>query len=193
MQGPRPQCTMEALKNARARELPGCWRCCLCLPWPQSASESRRVFLSCVPLCCFAPQPARRGHKAAAWRPYVPPSEKYASARFPLLARVRDKPAALRLRGAVRVQAGPGKPRSRRRPPVAPACMMACAAPQGAKQGACIRRTIGGLYPLRWAQKRAHFSPLIFPLYAAIESRIKGRRMPPEAAKQAENPTESGA
>lgn len=193
MQGPRPQCTMEASKNARARELPGCWRCCLCLPWPQSASESRRVFLSCVPLCCFAPQPARRGHKAAAWHPYVPPSEKYASARFPLLARVRDKPAALRLRGAVRVQAGPGKPPQ---PPEGPGCP--CLHDGLCGSAGC--KTAGVYPPGHWrpvpppmGAEKGPFFPLIFPLYAVIESRIKGRRMPPEAAKQAENPTESGA
>ena len=191
MQGPRPQCTMEASKNARARELPGCWRCCLCLPWPQSASESRRVFLSCVPLCCFAPQPARRGHKAAAWHPYVPPPRNTPPRvfRYSRGSETNQRPCACAVPCACR--RAQGSPHSRRRPQGAPACMMACAAPQGAKQGAYIRRTIGGLYPLRWAQKRAHFFPLIFPLYAVIESRIKGRRMPPEAAKPHENPPET--
>lgn len=160
LQGPRPQCTMEASKNARARELPGCWRCCLCLPWPQSASESRRVFLSCVSLCCFAPQPARRGHKAAAWRPYVPPLREI---RLRAFSATRAGPRQTSGLAPARCRARAGGPREAPAAAGGPPCMMACAAPQGAKQGAYIRRTIGGLYPLRWAQKRAHFSPLFSP------------------------------
>ena len=78
-------------------------------------------------------------------------------------------------------------------PPVAPACMMACAAPQGGKTGGVYPPGHWRPVPPPMGAEKGPFFPLIFPLYAVIESRIKGRRMPPEAAKQAENPTESGA
>lgn len=145
------------------------------------------------PFVLLCPAACPQGTQGGGLASLCPPSEKYASARFPLLARVRDKPAALRLRGAVRVQAGPGKPPQ-------PLEALGCPCLHDGLCGSAGDKT-GGVYPPdHWrpvpppmGAEKGPFSPLIFPLYAVIESRIKGRRRPPEAAKQAENPTESGA
>ena len=85
------------------------------------ATICKRIPAGVSVVCLFVllcPAACPQGTQGSGLAPLCPPpSEKYASARFPLLARVRDKPAALRLRGAVRVQAGPGKPPQ---PPEAP-------------------------------------------------------------------------
>lgn len=157
------------------------------------ATICKRIPAGVSVVCLFVllcPAACPQGTQGSGLAPLCPPPPRNTPPRVFRYSRgseTNQRPCACAVPCACR--RAQGSPRSRRRPPL--------------HDGLCgsAGGKTGGVYPPdHWrpvpppmGAEKGPFFPLIFPLYAVIESRIKGRRMPPETAKQAENPTESGA